>query len=70
MNTYTRLLAREMSDKAYVNCIHPGYVRTGMTYDTGDLSPSEGAENVVKLALFPPGGPSGKYFIEKEISGF
>ncbi|XP_059076126.1 (+)-neomenthol dehydrogenase isoform X2 [Cryptomeria japonica] len=70
MNAYTRLLARELCDKAYVNCIHPGYVRTGMTYDTGDLSPSEGAQNVVKLALFPLGGPSGKYFIEKEISGF
>lgn len=70
MNAYTRLLARELSDKAYVNCIHPGYVRTGMTYGTGDLSASEGAENVVKLALFPPGGPSGNYFIEKEISGF
>ncbi|XP_057840976.2 (+)-neomenthol dehydrogenase [Cryptomeria japonica] len=70
VNAYTRLLARELCDKAYVNCIRPGYVRTGMTYGTGDLSPSEGAENVVKLALFPLGGPSGKFFNEKEISDF
>ncbi|XP_057840983.1 (+)-neomenthol dehydrogenase [Cryptomeria japonica] len=70
LNAYTRLLARELSDKAYANCIHPGYVKTEMTYGTGDLSPSEGAENVVNLSLLPPGGPSGKYFSEKEITDF
>ncbi|XP_057840732.1 (+)-neomenthol dehydrogenase [Cryptomeria japonica] len=70
INTYTRLLARELSDKVTVNCVHPGYVKTGMTGGTGDLSPSEGAESVVKLALSPPGGPSGNFYIEKEIGGF
>ncbi|KAH9294839.1 hypothetical protein KI387_038427, partial [Taxus chinensis] len=64
INTYTRVLAGELSEVVYVNCIHPGYVKTGMTFDTGDISASEGAENVVQLALFPPGGASGKFFIE------
>ena len=50
-------IARELSDKVTINCVHPGYVKIGMITGTGDLSPSEGIESIVKLVLSPPAGP-------------
>ncbi|KAF3787758.1 hypothetical protein EJ110_NYTH22425 [Nymphaea thermarum] len=50
LNAYTRLLALELGDKACVNSVHPGYVITDMTFGTGDLSPAEGAANLVNNA--------------------
>ena len=47
----------ELSDKFTINCVHPGYVKTGMTTGTGDLSLSEGIESIVKLVLSPLAGP-------------
>lgn len=70
LNTYTRVLARDLDGKACVNCVHPGYVRTAMTFNTGDISSVEGAENVVRVALLPPGGPSGQNFVLTEIAPF
>ena len=49
-------IAPELSDKDTINCVHPGYVKTEMIAGTRDLSPSEGAESIVKLALSPPVG--------------
>lgn len=70
LNSYTRLLARELKGKACVNSVHPGYVRTSMTFNTGDISPVQGAENVVRVALLPPGGPTGQNFLETQIAHF
>ena len=70
LNAYTRLLARDLDGKACVNCVHPGYVRTSMTFNTGDISCVEGAENVVGVALLPPGGPSGQNFLQTQIAPF
>jgi len=70
LNAYTRLLARDLNGKACVNSVHPGYVRTSMTFDTGDISSVEGAENVVRVALLPPSGPSGKNFLQAQIAPF
>uniref|UniRef100_A0A0D6R346 (+)-neomenthol dehydrogenase n=1 Tax=Araucaria cunninghamii TaxID=56994 RepID=A0A0D6R346_ARACU len=64
---YTRILAREHADM-YVNCVHPGYVRTDITFNTGVYSIDEGAEGPVMLALLPPGSPSGQYYNKKEIA--
>ncbi|XP_031482710.2 (+)-neomenthol dehydrogenase-like [Nymphaea colorata] len=66
LNAYTRLLALQLHDKACVNSVHPGYVRTDMNLGNGDLSPAEGAANLVRIALLPPGGPSGHNFLEGE----
>ncbi|KAF3788918.1 (+)-neomenthol dehydrogenase [Nymphaea thermarum] len=66
LNAYTRLLALQLHDKACVNSVHPGYVRTDMNLGNGDLSPAEGAANLVRVALLPPGGPSGHNFLEGE----
>lgn len=70
LNAYTRLLARELKGKACVNSVHPGYVRTSMTFNTGDISSVQGAENVVRVALLPPGGPTGQNFLETQIAYF
>eukprot|EP00253_Pinus_taeda_P023015 PITA_23015 len=70
LNAYTRLLARDLKGKACVNSVHPGYVRTSITFNTGDISSVEGAENVVRVALLPPGGPTGQNFLETQIAHF
>uniref|UniRef100_A0A0C9RGF8 TSA: Wollemia nobilis Ref_Wollemi_Transcript_28310_1253 transcribed RNA sequence n=1 Tax=Wollemia nobilis TaxID=56998 RepID=A0A0C9RGF8_9CONI len=70
LNAYTRVLGRDLEGKVWVNSVHPGYVRTEMTFGSGDLSSTEGAENVVRVALFPPNGPSAQFFLEKQNHGF
>ncbi|KAF3790211.1 Carbonyl reductase NADPH 1 [Nymphaea thermarum] len=70
LNAYGRHLALQLNGVAYVNSVHPGAVKTNMTDCTGNLSPIEGAENVVRVALFPVDGPSGHNFMECEDSDF
>ncbi|XP_024994127.1 (+)-neomenthol dehydrogenase-like [Cynara cardunculus var. scolymus] len=69
MNAYTRLLARKFSN-ILVNCVHPGYVITDITSDTGHLTPEEGARAPVMVALLPNNSPSGVFFSRMEISSF
>ncbi|XP_047096400.1 (+)-neomenthol dehydrogenase-like [Lolium rigidum] len=66
VNAYTRMLARR-HPALRVNCVHPGYVRTDFSMNSGLLSPEEGARGVVKLALLPNGGPTGAYFAEGQL---
>ncbi|KAF3775631.1 Short-chain dehydrogenase/reductase 2b [Nymphaea thermarum] len=70
LNAYVRLLSRRLKGIVCVNSVHPGIVRTDMTDFIGNLSPTEGAENVLRVALFPVGGPSGHNFLEREDSEF
>uniref|UniRef100_A0A0D9ZNG3 Uncharacterized protein n=1 Tax=Oryza glumipatula TaxID=40148 RepID=A0A0D9ZNG3_9ORYZ len=63
MNAYTRILARRHPELR-VNCVHPGYVKTDLTINSGFLTPEEGGRNVVTVALLPDGGPTGAYFDE------
>ncbi|KAK6162386.1 hypothetical protein DH2020_002227 [Rehmannia glutinosa] len=53
-----------------INCVCPGYVKTDITYNTGVLTVEEGAESPVRLALLPDDGPSGLFFVRKEVSSF
>ncbi|KAF6156744.1 hypothetical protein GIB67_033213 [Kingdonia uniflora] len=69
VNAYTRILARKYP-KFCINCVHPGYVKTDITLNTGELTPEEGARGPVMLALLPDGGPSGSYFNQTKISSF
>ena len=39
-----------------------------MAGDRASLSPDEGAETPVSLALLAPGSPSGKFWKEKKIA--
>ncbi|MFS7946463.1 putative (+)-neomenthol dehydrogenase [Helianthus anomalus] len=53
-----------------VNVVHPGYVVTYMSCNTGFLTTEEGAKPAVMAALLPDDGPSGVYFNRMEIAPF
>nr|GEX58416.1 glucose/ribitol dehydrogenase [Tanacetum cinerariifolium] len=69
LNAYARVLARKFNN-IIVNCVHPGYVVTGMTCQTGFITAEEGAKGPVMAALLPDGGPSGVYFDQTKIAPF
>ncbi|KAD3641589.1 hypothetical protein E3N88_30813 [Mikania micrantha] len=69
LNAYTRLMARNFQD-ILVNAVHPGYVKTDMTSNTGFYNVEEGAKGPVMAALLLDGGPSGAYFDRTEIAPF
>ncbi|KAK1420336.1 hypothetical protein QVD17_21850 [Tagetes erecta] len=69
LNAYTRLMARKY-DNMLVNCVHPGYVITDMTSQTGFITAKEGARGPVMAALLPNNGPSGVYFDKTKIAPF
>lgn len=70
VHAYTRVLARKHASSLRVNCVHPGYVKTDMTCDTGELTLEEGADGPVAVALLPEGGPTGVFFNRTEIASF
>ena len=67
----TKVHAREMAalgrEDILINCCTPGWVRTGMAGDKAHLSPDEGAETPVFLALLPPESPSGELWKSKVV---
>ncbi|KAK6162387.1 hypothetical protein DH2020_002228 [Rehmannia glutinosa] len=69
MNAYTRILAKTYPGFR-INCVCPGYVKTDINYNTGLLTVEEGAESPMRLALLPDDGPSGQFFVKKELSSF
>ncbi|KAJ3706556.1 hypothetical protein LUZ61_010261 [Rhynchospora tenuis] len=69
VSAYTRILARK-HEKMCINCVHPGYVITDITWNTGKLTVEEGAKGPVMLALLPDGGPSGQFYFETTLSSF
>ncbi|KAF8379461.1 hypothetical protein HHK36_028897 [Tetracentron sinense] len=69
MSAYTRILAKKFPTFC-INCVCPGYVKTDITLNTGFLTAEEGAENPVKLALLPDGGPSGLFFDRTGVTTF
>ncbi|KAK2999758.1 hypothetical protein RJ639_024290 [Escallonia herrerae] len=69
INAYTRLTAKKFPSIP-VNCVHPGYCATDITLNIGHLTPQEGAQAPVMVALLPDGGPSGLYFDRMDVSPF
>ncbi|GFP93032.1 (+)-neomenthol dehydrogenase [Phtheirospermum japonicum] len=69
MNAYTRILAKKHPGFR-INCVCPGFVKTDINYHTGLLTVEEGAESPVRLALLADDGPSGQFFVRKEVSSF
>nr|GEX37263.1 (+)-neomenthol dehydrogenase-like [Tanacetum cinerariifolium] len=51
-----------------VNLVHPSFVITDFTSNTGELTSEEGAKSPVIVALLPDDGPSGVYFKQMRIS--
>ncbi|CAH2070409.1 unnamed protein product [Thlaspi arvense] len=75
VNAYTRVLARELSErpegaKIYANCFCPGWVKTAMTGYAGNVSAEDGADTGVWLALLPDQAITGKFFAERREINF
>uniref|UniRef100_A0ACD5YDS3 Uncharacterized protein n=1 Tax=Avena sativa TaxID=4498 RepID=A0ACD5YDS3_AVESA len=66
VNLYTRILARRHPEMR-VNCVHPGFVKTEINWNTGVLPPEEGARGAIMLALVPGDGPTGCYFDQTKM---
>ncbi|KAI7732537.1 hypothetical protein M8C21_024143 [Ambrosia artemisiifolia] len=69
LNAYTRVIAKKYPEMC-INCVHPGYVDTDINWHTGTMTPEEGAQGSVMLALLPEGGPSGCYFDRTQVADF
>ncbi|XVF80026.1 hypothetical protein PTKIN_Ptkin15bG0037300 [Pterospermum kingtungense] len=69
VNAYTRVLAKKYPNFC-INCVCPGFVKTDINHNLGELSVEEGAESPVRLALLPNGGPSGLFFDRTEETDF
>lgn len=68
LNAYTRILAKKIP-KICINAVSPGFVKTDLNYNSGELTVEEGARGPVMLALAPAGG-SGLFFDQLELSSF
>ncbi|KAH0746959.1 hypothetical protein KY290_008674 [Solanum tuberosum] len=69
LNAYTRVVARKYQ-KMCINCVHPGFVNTDLSWHRGTMPVEEGAEGPVMLALLPDGGPTGRYFDHTVVAEF
>lgn len=67
VNAFTVHLAHELKDtNIKVNSAHPGWVKTDMGTDDGELTIEEGAATPVWLATLPEDGATGGYFDEHQ----
>jgi NAD(P)-dependent dehydrogenase (short-subunit alcohol dehydrogenase family) len=68
LNALTCVVAAELekSGDIKVNSVCPGWVRTRMGGDGGELSPDEAAEDVVWPIFFGEDGPTGKFFRRRQ----
>ena len=67
VNAFTIHLAHELKDtNIKVNSAHPGWVKTDMGTDDGELTIEEGAATPAWLATLPEDGSTGSYFDENQ----
>jgi len=69
LSAYTRVAAKKYPSIC-INAVCPGFVKTDINYNTGYLTPDEGAESIVRLALLPDDSPSGHFFVRNEEKPF
>lgn len=63
LNAVTVSFAKELEEFGIkVNAVEPGHVRTDLNGNTGFLTPREGAETAIKMALIAADGPTGGFF--------
>jgi len=62
LNALTRALARDLPPGVKINACDPGWVATRMGGSGAPLTPEEGADTPVWLALLPEDGPTGGFF--------
>ncbi len=65
LNALTRALVRDLPPGVKINACCPGWVATRMGGASAPLSPEEGADTPVWLALLPDDGPTGGFFRER-----
>eukprot|EP01097_Dermamoeba_algensis_P002900 TRINITY_DN2155_c0_g1_i1.p1 TRINITY_DN2155_c0_g1~~TRINITY_DN2155_c0_g1_i1.p1 ORF type:complete len:203 (+),score=39.06 TRINITY_DN2155_c0_g1_i1:231-839(+) len=66
LNALTRVLAAQPENKnRLINACHPGYVKTDMSSHGGHLTPDEGADTPVWLAVEPNLTATGSFFFER-----
>ncbi|CAK8568051.1 unnamed protein product [Lathyrus sativus] len=75
VNTYTRYMAKKLSDKPegekiYINCYCPGWVKTALTGYAGSVTVEQGADTGVWIALVPDQEITGKFFAERREINF
>jgi NAD(P)-dependent dehydrogenase (short-subunit alcohol dehydrogenase family) len=63
LNAVTVSFAKEFEPFGIkVNAVEPGHVRTDLNCNSGFLTPEEGAETAIRMALLDKGGPTGGFF--------
>jgi NAD(P)-dependent dehydrogenase (short-subunit alcohol dehydrogenase family) len=63
LNAVTVSFAKELEPFGIkVNVVEPGHVRTDLNKNTGFISPEEGAQTAIKMALIGSDGPNGGFF--------
>ena len=62
LNALTRTLPRDLPPGVKINAACPGWVATRMGGTDAPLTPDEGADTPVWLALLPDDGPTGGFF--------
>jgi len=70
LNALTRALVRDLPPGVKINAADPGWVRTRMGGDDAPLSPEEGADTAIWLALLPEDGPTGGFFRHRQPAGW
>lgn len=66
LNALTRTLPRDLPPGVKVNACDPGWVATRMGGASAPLSPEEGADTPIWLALLPEDGPTGGFFRRRQ----
>ncbi len=62
LNALTRALVRDLPRGVKINACDPGWVATRMGGPGAPLSPEQGADTPIWLALLPEDGPTGGFF--------
>lgn len=62
LNALTRALVRDLPTGVKINACCPGWVNTRMGGAEAPLTPEQGADTPVWLALLPDDGPTGSFF--------
>ena len=70
LNALTRALPRDLPPGVKINAACPGWVATRMGGAEAPLTPQQGADTPVWLALLPEDGPTGGFFRDRQPIGW
>ena len=62
LNALTRALVRDLPKGVKINACDPGWVNTRMGGESAPLTPEQGADTAIWLALLPDDGPTGGFY--------